>query len=228
VNHNLISLAALSGLIVLSPFAKADEWDKRTVITFNEPVEIPGMVLPAGTYVMKLLDSPSDRDVVQFFNKTETRIFDTVMTIPTYRETPADHTVITFEERLASAPQAVKDWYYPGDLRGEEFVYPKARPMMTAQATSPPLRPVYPEAKPAPTPAQAMTPKPAPAPAQPVQMAQATPAQTPAPAPAPARATEPVQKAANTLPKTGSDLPLAGLLGLLSVSGGLVLRRRRT
>jgi LPXTG-motif cell wall-anchored protein len=98
--------------------------------------------------------------------------------------------------------------------------------MMTVQATNPPQRPVYLEAKAAPAPAPAMTPKPAPAPAQPVQMAQAAP--SPTPAPALAQASEPMQKPATTLPKTGSDLPLTGLLGLLSVSGGLVLRKSRT
>lgn len=222
MHHKMLSLAALLGLIAYSPFAKADEWNKRTVVTFHAPVEIPGMVLPPGTYVMKLLDSPSDRDVVQFFNKTETRIFDTVMAIPAYREEPADHTVITFEERVADAPQAIKDWYYPGDLRGEEFVYSKVHPMMTAQATALAQRPTQAEAPPASAavPAPSITPKPTPESTQPVQMAQATPP------PAPAQSTKASPAAAKNLPKTASDLPLAGLLGLLSVAGGLVLRRR--
>ena len=32
--------------------AKADEWNKRTVMTFSQPVELPGIVLPAGTYAI--------------------------------------------------------------------------------------------------------------------------------------------------------------------------------
>ncbi len=226
MQHKLLAVAAVGGLIALSPFAKADEWDKRTVVTFNEPVEIPGMVLPAGTYVMKLFDSPADRDVVQIFNKTETRIFKTVFAIPTYREEATDHAVMTFEERTAGSPQAIKDWYYPGDLRGEEFVYNKPHPMMTVQAAAPASQPSQAVAKPvqATAPVQAVTPPPAPAaPSQPVQMAE----NTPAPAPAPAQSSQPTQAALpKTLPKTASDAPLAGMLGMISLAGGLILRKR--
>jgi hypothetical protein len=34
--------------------AHADELDQTTILTFSQPVEIPGQVLPAGTYVLKL------------------------------------------------------------------------------------------------------------------------------------------------------------------------------
>jgi len=60
------------GLAVLGavlPRATADEWDQKTVFTFSGPVEIPGQVLPAGTYVFKLADSPSDRNIVQVFQQ---------------------------------------------------------------------------------------------------------------------------------------------------------------
>ncbi len=225
MQHKWLLLTAVGGLIAFSPFAKADEWDKRTVITFHQPVEIPGMVLAPGTYVMKLLDSPSDRDIVQFFNPTETRIFNTVLAIPAYRDEPSEHTVITFEERTAGAPQAIKDWYYPGDLRGEEFVYSKPHPMSTAQAASPAPQPSHAEAKPAPAPAQAMTPRSAAAPtSQPMQIAQAKPA--PSPAPAPSAENSLKETSAKTLPKTASEVPLAGLLGLLSLAGGVALRKR--
>ncbi len=61
-----------------SPSAKADDWNQKTVVTFSQPVETPGVhikgwaVLPAGTYVFKLLGSPSDRHIVQIFNQDET------------------------------------------------------------------------------------------------------------------------------------------------------------
>src|SRR5579862_1053897 len=110
-----LSLPLAFGLLSLAPLAKADVWDERTIVTFNEPVEIPGVVLPAGTYVMKLLNSPSDRTIVQFFNKDETKLIDTVMAIPNYRTEPTGKTVITFEERRGNSPQAIQSWFYPGD-----------------------------------------------------------------------------------------------------------------
>lgn len=105
------------------PRAKGDEWNKKTVVTVNEPVELPGVVLPAGTYVFQLLDSASDRNMVQVFNEDESQIYTTIMAIPDYRLEPTNETVITLEERPKDSPEAIKEWFYPGDLSGLEFVY---------------------------------------------------------------------------------------------------------
>src|SRR6266853_2328306 len=87
---------------MLAPSAKADEWNRKTVITFSAPVEIPGVhlagwaVLPAGTYVFKILDSQSDRHIVQIFSQDETTVYATILAIPNYRLQATDKTVITF------------------------------------------------------------------------------------------------------------------------------------
>lgn len=214
---SLAVAAVMIGGIALAPAAKADEWNKRTVVTFSAPIEIPGRVLPAGTYVMKLADSPSDRDIVQFFNKTETHLIDTVLAIPDYRLEPTGHTVITFEERAADAPQAIKTWFYPGDLYGQEFVYHHRHPIAVAQNTTV----VAPQ--PAPVAQAAPAPAPAPQPQQPTQMAEAAPAPAP---PAAQPAPQPAPQPQKTLPKTGSDLPLIGLMGIVSMAAGLVLRKK--
>ena len=114
--------------------ARADEYNKKTVVTFNGPVEIPGKVLPAGTYVFKLFDSDSDRTIVQIWNKDETQLIATVLAIPDYRLTPADNPIITFEERAQGSPPAIRAWFYPGDNYGFEFVYPKTRATELATA----------------------------------------------------------------------------------------------
>ena len=106
---------------------KADEWDKKTIFTFNAPVEVPGRVLTPGSYVFKLLDTAADRHVVQVFNKDENHLIGTFLTIPDYRMKPADKPLITFDERAAGAPEAIKAWYYPGENYGNEFVYPKTK-----------------------------------------------------------------------------------------------------
>jgi hypothetical protein len=113
---------------------RADEYNKKTVVTFNGPVEIPGKVLPAGTYVFKLFDSDSDRNIVQIWNKDETQLIATVLAIPDYRLTPADNPIITFEERAQGSPPAIRAWFYPGDNHGLEFVYPKTRATELAAA----------------------------------------------------------------------------------------------
>jgi len=131
--------------VPLAPSAKADDWNRKTVITFSGPVEIPGVhlkgwgVLPAGTYVFKILDSMSNRHIVQIFNKDETTIYATVLAIPNYRLTATDQTVITFRERPAGEPEALRAWFYPGRNWGEEFVYPRAKAIELAKATNLPV-----------------------------------------------------------------------------------------
>ena len=113
--------------------AKADDWNQKTVVTFSGPVEIPGVhlngwgVLPAGTYVFKLLDSQSDRHIVQIFNQDESKIYATILAIPNYRLKPTDKTVMTFRERPAGEPEALRAWFAPGMNSGQEFVYPKEK-----------------------------------------------------------------------------------------------------
>ena len=81
-------LLAGFGALALMPGARADERNQKTVFTFNAPIEIPGQVLPAGTYVFKLADSSSNRHIVQIFNKEENRVFGTILAIPDYRLRP--------------------------------------------------------------------------------------------------------------------------------------------
>ena len=121
----IVALFVLVALLygAAPPSAKADEWNKKTIVTVNAPVELPGVVLPAGTYVFQLLDSPSDRDIVQVFNQDESHIYATIMAIPDYRVEPTNETIITLEERPKDSPEAIKEWFYPGDLNGLEFVY---------------------------------------------------------------------------------------------------------
>ncbi len=114
-------------------------------MTFSGPVEIPGVhlkgwaVLPAGTYVFKILDSQSDRHIVQIFSQDEKTVYATILAIPNYRLKATDKTVITFRERPAGEPEALRAWFYPGRNWGEEFVYPKARAIELAKTTNTPV-----------------------------------------------------------------------------------------
>ena len=116
--------------------AFADEWNKKTIVTFNAPVEIPGKVLLPGTYVFKLLDSASNRNIVQIFDKDEKKLYATILALPDYRLKPADKPIIQFEERASNSPEAIKAWFYPGDDYGQEFVYPHDRAVALAKRTN--------------------------------------------------------------------------------------------
>jgi hypothetical protein len=212
-------LVALCAFVV--PTATADDWNRETVITFSGPVEVPGVgaqTLPAGTYVFKIFDSLSDRHIVQIFNQDKTHVFTTILAIPNYRLKTTDKTVITFSERPAGQPEALKAWFYPGREWGEEFVYAKSRAVELAKETNEPVLATPIELASAPiealktAPLEAIDPK-----GEPVALAQVV-------EPPPVAAAEPVTVAkAETLPKTASPLPLIGLIGLLTIGVGFAL-----
>lgn len=118
----------------LAPSARADEWNKKTYLTFSGPVQIPGTTLPAGTYLFQLADPNLARHVVMVASKDGTKVYGMFLTIPTDRlETPSEN-VVMFAETPAGTPQAIQAWWYPGDQTGDEFVYPKNQAVMIARA----------------------------------------------------------------------------------------------
>jgi hypothetical protein len=231
----ICGIAAFGALIL--PSLQADEWNKKTVITITEPVEMPScctpdntVVLQPGTYVIVLVDSLSDRHIVRVFEKDEKTVVTTILAIPNYRLKPTDKTNFQFWETPAGQPRAMRAWFYPGDNFGQEFAYPKTKSAEIAKVANAPVPTVTvvqeAELKTAPlvvvdaggaeTPLQVEAPpvvaeadrvQPQPAPA--VEVAAA-----PAPEPAPA-----------SLPHTSSPFPLIGLIGFGSLAfSGLMSR----
>jgi hypothetical protein len=129
----LLLCAVVTG-IGFAPSASGDAFDKKTIVTFSAPVEIPGKVLPAGTYVFKLLDSAANRNIVQIFDKDQKQLYATILAIPDYRLQPSGDTVMRFDERPAGTPEALRAWFYPGDNFGQHFVYPQDRATELAKA----------------------------------------------------------------------------------------------
>jgi hypothetical protein len=138
-----VVFAALLMLVLAAPNVRADQWNQLTYVHFGAPVEVPGyhgpMVLPAGTYTFKLLDSMADRNIVQIFNKSQSHLFTTVLAIPDLHLHPSGKTVIEFHEMPTGNPPALKAWFYPGMQYGQEFVYPKSRAVELAKATHEPV-----------------------------------------------------------------------------------------
>jgi len=119
----LLALSGAAALAALTPTARADEWDKKTIITFSDSVEIPGQILPPGSYIFKLADSSSYRHIVQIWTEDQRQIIATIVAIPAQRTEARDYTTVTFDERPGTSPMALRTWFYPGDTTGQEFVY---------------------------------------------------------------------------------------------------------
>jgi hypothetical protein len=132
-------ILALGAMLGPAARAQENEYLKRTQVTFTQPIEVPGQVLPAGTYTFELLDFANYRHIVRIFNADRSRIVTTVLAIPNYRLETTDKTVIAFEERPINSPEALKAWFFPGDNFGQEFVYPRKRAMELAQVTHEPV-----------------------------------------------------------------------------------------
>lgn len=248
--RNSLGFLALAGLFILaSPQSRADDWNKKTNVTVDQPIQLPTVVLQPGTYVFKLMDSQADRHIVQVFDKDDQHLITTVLAIPNYRLKPTGKTVFTFWETASGQPAPVRAWFYPGDNFGQEFAYPKNKSMQIAARSktavittaaeskeemnttsvtttsetgeTKELEKTYSEpvvtAEPTPTPVAA-EPPPQPAvetkPAEPPPAAAApAPVAEPAPAPLPAE-----------LPKTGSQVPLLGILGLMALVSFILTR----
>jgi len=113
----------LLGATFLVPKVRADEADKKTIMTVNEPIQVPGKVLPAGTYVLRLLDS-NDRTLVGVYDADGRHVITTVQGIPDYRREISGNVILQVEDQRDGGPEALKAWFYPGDNFGVEFVYP--------------------------------------------------------------------------------------------------------
>ena len=223
-------LCSLLLLVLTAVPAVADEWNKKTIVTFSQPVEIPGMVLPAGTYVFKLLNSSSNRNIVLVYNEAEDHLYKMILAINNYRLTPTDSPVLKFgEERTKGAPQPLRAWFWPTDNFGQEFVYPRVQARQLAEEVNEPV--LSAEVTPAEKAEELIEAPVEVIPPEHFQIAEVTPVETPAPEPvveAPAPEPAPVAAAAvEELPKTASEIPLLALLGAGSLVLGGLLRRAR-
>ena len=244
----ILSFALL--MVAVAPPVHADAWDKKTIATFSQSIEIPGKVLAPGTYVFKLMDSPSNRHIVRITNEREDQVIATVLAIPNYRLEPKSKTVFTFYEMPGGQPEVLREWFYPGDNFGQEFAYSKQRhaeilaairmggrtntevqtaavvatPVVTAEATETKSVESV-ETAPAPTAdttsPQVEAPEKLESPAEPTEAVEPVPAPTPEPTP------EPQSDNDKTMPKTASQLALIGLLGAGAAFSAFGMRNYR-
>lgn len=214
--------------------AQADQWDKMTLLTLDQPTQVGDTYLAPGTYMFKLAPSEADRHIVQIFNKDRSHLINTIIAIPSYRLEPTAKTVISYWETPPGTARAVRDWYYPGDYFGEEFRYPTNLRQVAAVTPAPqPPPPLKAEVTPAQPPvvdqeeetttAQVIEQAPAPETQQaPVEVAQNNPPPSTVQEQTPAQPS--AQPEEQNLPKTASTYPLIGLTGLLALGLYTVLR----
>lgn len=134
---SLLQMAALAAILVslAPPPTVADDYDKKGIVTFSQPTEVPGIVLQPGTYIIKLVDSQSDRHIAEIMNEKMDHLYALTFTAAAHRVERTGKPVLTFYEGINGQPQAIKRWFWPGELDGIEFLYPKAQAANIAAAT---------------------------------------------------------------------------------------------
>jgi hypothetical protein len=119
------ALALMVTFAGTSAFAQ-EPTNQITYFTFSAPFELPGgQTLPAGKYVFKIVDSPSNRHIVQVMSEDQKTMHATLLAIPAQRQDPAPEPEVRFMETAANAPPAIRTWWYPGRSIGHEFIYPR-------------------------------------------------------------------------------------------------------
>lgn len=113
---------AIAGIV---PLAHASEMDESTTITFNKPVQIPGHLLKAGSYLFVRFDDGNGPNVnlIQVFNGDRSQLIATIQTVSVERQNVSGDTVLTLADESNGQTPVLVDWFYPGSLEGHEFVY---------------------------------------------------------------------------------------------------------
>lgn len=213
----------------------AQPLDKRTFFTFSGPIALPGVTLPAGQYLFRLADSGSSRSVVQVLSADGRTPYAMFFTLRAERRDPSSVPEVHFMETASGMPSAVATWWYPGEPAGYEFVYPKEQARRLARGVTEPVLTTQVETTTVEETKVAELERISPSGAE--TKVSLAPSPVPATPPGPALTGEvaspsiailatpvPAQSARALLPRTGSAIPLAALVGVLSLLGAAGIR----
>ena len=230
------------GLALFASTAQAQPEDKRTFFTFSAPIALPGTTLPAGRYVFRIVDTTTSRKVIQVQSEDQKKSFAMMNTIPDQRRDPAKDATVAFYETAKGTPAAVKSWWYPGESTGYQFIYPRSQAVRIAKETGKAILTTKTEdAKSETTLVDANGADAAAATTASndststvfnrntgsvasTEGVDRTPPQAAAPQPVPTQSTVARNDERTALPGTASNLPLVGLIGMLSALGFVTLR----
>jgi hypothetical protein len=117
----MLAVAALASV-------HADSWRDTTYVTFSGSVALPGVTLPAGTYIFERADILSSRNIVQVTSRDRSRVYLVTLTDRTFR--PAGWPTnrhISLGEAPAGGVPPVLAWYPVDENVGHRFIYPTKR-----------------------------------------------------------------------------------------------------
>ena len=228
------------GIAMFASAAQAQTEDKKTYFTFSGPVAVPGATLPAGKYLFRIADSTTTRRVIQVMSSDQKKSYALLNTIPDTRREPAKDATVSFYETPKGTAAAVKSWWYPGESTGYQFIFPRRQAIQIAKDTGKPVLTTKTEAATSPVTHIDANGNDADAVASDdststvfnrntgsiasTEGVDRTPPQAAEPQPVPTTSTV----ARNELPRTASNLPLVGLIGMIAALGFVTLQMGRS
>ena len=132
VRKTLSILGLMLTFTIMLPVLHADDWNQATRFNFNQPVQVPGQILPAGTYFFQLVGN--NHHLVQIFNQDRTAVV-ILYSVSRERYGRRDEAAITLASRGGTQPQAIVAWFFVGESEGHEFLYAKQEEQELAHAT---------------------------------------------------------------------------------------------
>ena len=127
-------IALLAGAVPAAAVAQP-AWQDKTTLTFDAAVQVPGLTLEPGSYLFQLARTQGSRQIVQIWDEDRTKLFTTTITVPVSRTDATGDVVVKFASTVPGEPPAVKSWFYPGDTRGHQFVYPEQQARQIAKTS---------------------------------------------------------------------------------------------
>jgi hypothetical protein len=124
VARNFVTVLSLFAFLIVLTNVRADEWNQATLFTFNQPVQIPGQVLPAGTYLFEIVNN-FNHEIVRISNADRTNVIAFIQARPATQKSFNGKSAIVLAGRGSSQPPAVIAWSYAGRLEGHQLLYPK-------------------------------------------------------------------------------------------------------
>jgi hypothetical protein len=112
--------SAILALAFAGSLARADEFDEAMKLTFREPVQVPGQVLPAGSYWFVRVGHGAETNVLTVYNVDRTKTITTLNTGTMETVEPTGYVTIKMADR-SPKPPSLLGVVYPGRTEGHAF-----------------------------------------------------------------------------------------------------------
>ncbi len=121
--HTVCGIVVL-GVLATSTTGAIPNARRTTYFTFKTAVALPGVTLPAGSYVFEVLNPDSSANVVRVMNRERNKTYTMQLTNFVHRPAWGDmKATISLGEAPTGTPQPIKMWFPESDTTGREFLY---------------------------------------------------------------------------------------------------------